>query len=419
MAENISGVYLHLEGTNANLPQVQYARETAWDTASGAYRYIDNSSGVHYIYEHPSFNQLSDVEYNLAVSGNLIQYNGTNWVPISGDSLNSAKKYVETFDDSDLDVSNNITITHDFENEDVIVQVYDDENNMFLPTNISIVDANSISLDFTMDISDTPNNFKVVVYSNDGAGSGGTPGGDGDSVFVHNYEELKAAMLGTNRSIFLANEIYMEQGIALEVPSDTEWNIYGGTLHMSQSGLFLNTGGGGIPTLNIYSDISLMGDITSPGDSLWFDTSVDLNLRNIRNPWGYAGLNDNNGAASGGFITYERKEVATVTGSFAQAFWDNTADIAAPAGWETLTTGITYCRRNGIVFVKMLEVATPFATGLTRLPDGYRPAEDQPCNIIDAGAGQATVITVEATGELSTNYLGNSVIGMFSYPAEQ
>ena len=43
-----SGIYLNLEGTTAEINSLQQPRETAWDTTSGMFRYMDAASGIHY-----------------------------------------------------------------------------------------------------------------------------------------------------------------------------------------------------------------------------------------------------------------------------------------------------------------------------------------------------------------------------------
>jgi len=248
MAEIISGIYLNLEGTNTELNSVQFNRETSWSTEYEAYRYVDDSGVIHYVYEHPTLDQLDGVDVATATSGDLMIYNGTDWVTIDGTTLGideqvkatsgdatpgyldakiiagsgmyitdnttnieiessgvvgvaagdvlgyledklvagegievnnsgtyleilstggGGEKFVELFNDGDLDENNSITITHGLGNIDVLVQVYDADNNMFLPTNITIVNVNNILLDFSMDIVQS---FKVVVYSNEGFG---------------------------------------------------------------------------------------------------------------------------------------------------------------------------------------------------------------------------------------------------------
>jgi len=44
-----SGIYLNLEGTTVDIDSLQQPRETAWDTTSGMFRYMDAASGIHYL----------------------------------------------------------------------------------------------------------------------------------------------------------------------------------------------------------------------------------------------------------------------------------------------------------------------------------------------------------------------------------
>jgi hypothetical protein len=69
---------------------------------------------------------------------------GSTTVPIT---YTQTKWYAAAFTDAAL-TGSQVTITHSLADENVIVQVWDDENYNVLPTSISVIDGNNVTLDF-------------------------------------------------------------------------------------------------------------------------------------------------------------------------------------------------------------------------------------------------------------------------------
>lgn len=88
MATLISGIYLMFEGTEAEIDAVdQYNREITWTTDELAFRYKDDSNTDHYIYAYPTMSGLADTDFTTIASGNLIEFDGTNFVPVDKSTI--------------------------------------------------------------------------------------------------------------------------------------------------------------------------------------------------------------------------------------------------------------------------------------------------------------------------------------------
>ncbi len=88
-------------------------------------------------------------------------------------------RYIDYFENADLDVNNEINISHGLDDADVLIQVYDGNNNLVLPLETTIVDLNNVRLSFSMDIDST---YKIIVDSQ--KGGYGSPTDDvADNVF--------------------------------------------------------------------------------------------------------------------------------------------------------------------------------------------------------------------------------------------
>jgi len=88
MSTHISGIYLLLEGDTSEVSSVQLDREISWNTDEKALRYLKddyhvNHSGEYYIYEKPSiFTHISGVNTTGITTDQILQYNGTEFVPV-------------------------------------------------------------------------------------------------------------------------------------------------------------------------------------------------------------------------------------------------------------------------------------------------------------------------------------------------
>lgn len=94
MAEFISGVYRMLEDYDESaIAAVAYDREITWlmSDTNGAFRMKDSSGVIHYIYEYTAFNDLSDVEVGAIASGQLVIFDGDNFVPIDQSALSAGE----------------------------------------------------------------------------------------------------------------------------------------------------------------------------------------------------------------------------------------------------------------------------------------------------------------------------------------
>jgi len=92
-------------------------------------------------------NELSDVTLTSPTDGQILVYdNGTSkWV--NSDPVSAS--YTEQFADGDLDSNDVIRITHSLDTTYPIVVVYDNSNNVIVPSEITYIDSNNVDLDFT------------------------------------------------------------------------------------------------------------------------------------------------------------------------------------------------------------------------------------------------------------------------------
>lgn len=91
------------------------------------------------------------------------------WIDQAGGG-GSSTSYTESFDNGDL-TSSKITITHNLGVTYPIVQVYDNNDQIFLPTDITFVDTDNIELDFT-GVTPITGTFNVRVVAGGSASTG-------------------------------------------------------------------------------------------------------------------------------------------------------------------------------------------------------------------------------------------------------
>lgn len=90
-------------------------------------------------------NELSDVTISSPSSGQILSYNGAQWV----NSAPASTSYTEQFADGDLDSNDVIRITHNLGTSFPLVVVYDNSNNVIVPSEITYIGTNNVDLDFT------------------------------------------------------------------------------------------------------------------------------------------------------------------------------------------------------------------------------------------------------------------------------
>jgi len=84
MSTRISGIYLWLEGTETEIESLQFNRESTWSTEKEAIRYKDDNGIIHWVHENVSLDTLTDVTVTSPTNGDILHYDGTNWINASG-----------------------------------------------------------------------------------------------------------------------------------------------------------------------------------------------------------------------------------------------------------------------------------------------------------------------------------------------
>ena len=155
---------------------------SGYDNYIATAKQVNPSSPSHWFLDLPSEGFIcwvsdEDTYYN---------FDGTNWAEFvgatgpTGPAGESGSAYKTTFVNADL-TSSKITITHSLNIEHPIVEVYDDNDDITWPTQITYLTVDTIELDFT---GGTPltGTYKVRVISGSGPqGDTGSTGATGDT----------------------------------------------------------------------------------------------------------------------------------------------------------------------------------------------------------------------------------------------